>query len=91
MDQDGLTDEEEIDLGTNTFDQDTEDDGITDYTEVTETFTEPIDYDTNNNRLSDLADLSNPCNECIGDLTGDGLINNNDLLSLLAMYGMVCE
>lgn len=91
LDEDGLTDEEEIDLGTDPFDQDTDDDGITDFAEVTQTLTDPIDYDTNNNGLSDLADLSNPCNECIGDLTGDGLINSNDLLSLLAMYGTVCE
>jgi endonuclease/exonuclease/phosphatase family metal-dependent hydrolase len=91
MDNDQLNDAEEINLGTNPLVQDSDGDGITDYYEVVFTLSNPTNPDSNNNGIGDLFDLYTDCPNCPGDLTGDGVINTNDLLSLLALYGTVCE
>ena len=73
-DGDGLTNEEEADLGTDPLDPDTDDDGIDDGTEVDgENQTDPLDPDTDDDRL---CDGPNPViDECIGgeDTNADGV------------------
>lgn len=73
-DGDGLTNEEEADLGTDPLDADTDDDGIDDGTEVDgENQTDPLDPDTDDDRLCDgpepVTDI------CIGgeDTDADGI------------------
>jgi len=52
-DGDGLSDDEEADLGTDPDDSDTDDDGLTDYEEVEEYGTDPLDVDTDGDGASD--------------------------------------
>jgi hypothetical protein len=52
-DDDGLTDGEEIALGTDPFDSDTDDDGLSDGDEVNVHGTDPLDPDTDDDGLSD--------------------------------------
>lgn len=52
-DGDGLTDEEELKLGTDPFNPDTDGDGLTDYEEVRIYFTDPLNPDTDYDGLSD--------------------------------------
>lgn len=52
-DDDGLTDGEEVILGTDPFDPDTDDDGLTDGAEVEVYGTDPLDTDTDDDGLSD--------------------------------------
>lgn len=52
-DKDGLSDEQEAQLGIDPFNEDTDGDGLSDYEEVTMTYTNPLKVDTNNNGISD--------------------------------------
>jgi len=52
-DADGLTDEEELRLGTNPFDPDTDHDGLSDYDEVKVYHTDPLNPDTDYDGLKD--------------------------------------
>ena len=52
-DDDGLTDGEEIAIGTDPFDSDTDDDGLSDGDEVNVHGTDPLDPDTDDDGLSD--------------------------------------
>ncbi len=52
-DNDGLTDAEERELGTNPEDPDTDNDGLSDGEEVDEYGTSPVDYDTDGDGLGD--------------------------------------
>ena len=52
-DNDGLTDKEEADLGTNPLDTDSDDDGLSDGDEVHTHKTDPLDADTDDDGLSD--------------------------------------
>jgi hypothetical protein len=89
-DADGLSDEEEIEMGTDPEIQDTDGDGITDWAEVSVTGTNPVLSDSNNNGVTDLEELM-LFSECPEDITGDGLVNLNDLLQMLSFYGGFCE
>ncbi len=53
QDHDGLTDAEEIKLGTNPYDADTDHDGLTDYEEVKIYHTSLTQYDTDGDGISD--------------------------------------
>jgi hypothetical protein len=77
-DSDGLTDGEEIGLGTDPQDWDTDDDGRSDWHEVTgggPIPTDPFDPDTDDDGLLDSAEVfgSNPTNPTNADTDGDGL------------------
>lgn len=52
-DEDGLTNKEEIDLGTDPAKKDTDNDGINDYDEVNTYDTDPCNYDSDSDTLSD--------------------------------------
>ncbi len=77
-DGDGLTDGQEVGLGTNPQDWDTDDDGRNDWHEVTgggPIPTDPFDPDTDDDGLLDSAEVfgSNPTNPTNADTDGDGL------------------
>ncbi|MBC7098841.1 hypothetical protein H5T52_06940 [Candidatus Bipolaricaulota bacterium] len=77
-DGDGLTDGQEVGLGTNPADWDTDDDGRNDWHEVTgggPIPTDPFDPDTDDDGLLDSAEVfgSNPTNPTVADTDGDGL------------------
>ncbi len=77
-DGDGLTDGQEIGLGTDPQDWDTDDDGRSDWHEVTgggPIPTDPFDPDTDDDGLLDSAEVfgSNPTNPVNADTDGDGL------------------
>ncbi|MCX6356631.1 MAG: hypothetical protein NT045_01935 [Candidatus Aureabacteria bacterium] len=52
-DGDGLTDQEEIELGTDPENEDTDDDGLNDYEEVNDYGTDPLDSDSDDDGLTD--------------------------------------
>ncbi|MFH1582735.1 MAG: hypothetical protein ABIB72_00240 [Candidatus Falkowbacteria bacterium] len=58
-DQDGLTDEEEATLGTNSNDPDTDQDGLTDREEVKVYITDPLEADTDGDGYSDGEEVKN--------------------------------
>lgn len=68
-DGDGLTDEEEVELGTDPFDDDTDDDGITDGNEV-DLGTDPTDPDTDGDGILDGTEIG--LTEPQGDDTDTG-------------------
>ncbi len=77
-DGDGLTDGQEIGLGTDPQDWDTDDDGRSDWSEVTgggPIPTDPFDPDTDDDGLLDSAEVfgANPTNPVNADTDGDGL------------------
>ncbi len=77
-DGDGLTDGEEVGLGTDPADWDTDDDGRNDWHEVTgggPIPTDPFDPDTDDDGLLDSAEVfgSNPTDPVVADTDGDGL------------------
>ncbi|MCF7837945.1 MAG: OmpA family protein [Candidatus Marinimicrobia bacterium] len=56
-DGDGLTDAEEIEMGTDPFNPDTDGDGLTDYEEVRTYFTDPLNPDSDWDGLTDGAEV----------------------------------
>jgi len=78
-DQDGLTNAQEINLGTDPNKADTDDDGLTDGREVNETGTDPKNKDTDGDTLLDGAEVdqigTSPNNK---DTDGDGITDNAD-------------
>lgn len=67
-DGDGLSDELETYIGTNTNLADTDGDGLTDYQEVVELGTDPLKKDTNSNGINDFDE----------DYDGDGVSNGQE-------------
>lgn len=90
-DDDGLSDEDELLLGSALQIQDTDNDGLTDGFEVYTSLTNPLDDDSNANNCEDGQELAGICAGCPADITGDGIVNTNDLLVFMGMYGMVCD
>jgi hypothetical protein len=57
-DGDGLTDEEELELGTDPYDQDTDDDGLLDPVEVLYVGTDPTDPDSDDDGFDDTTEVN---------------------------------
>jgi len=78
-DQDGLTNVQEVDLGTDPNKPDTDEDGLMDGREVNETGTDPKNKDTDGDTLLDGAEVdqigTSPNNK---DTDGDGVTDNAD-------------
>jgi hypothetical protein len=77
-DGDGLTDEEEIALGTDPFNPDTDDDGINDGDEV-ELGTDPLNPDTDGDILYDGGELIYGTDPLNPDTDGDGLTDGEEV------------
>lgn len=73
-DNDKLTNEQELNIGTNQYIADTDEDGLGDYYEITYSKTNPLKMDTDGDTLSDLVELKaklDPLNKCSDGKTQD--------------------
>ncbi|QLG63938.1 helix-turn-helix domain-containing protein [Halorarum salinum] len=73
LDDDGLTNEEELELGTEVHSSDTDDDGLDDGKEVDEYGTNPLDADTDDDGIRDSLEIDGPTNATVPDTDDDGL------------------
>jgi hypothetical protein len=81
LDDDGdfLTNGEEIELGTNPNQKDTDGDGLGDFDEVKRYDTDPLNVDSDGDTLLDGAEVNDPCTSPNDDDTdGDGVSDNAD-------------
>jgi hypothetical protein len=78
-DDDGLTDGQEIAIGTNPFDPDSDDDGLTDGAEVEVHGTDPLDPDTDDDGLNDGAEIAAGTNPFDQDTDDDGLSDGDEV------------
>ena len=78
-DDDGLTDGEEIALGTDPFDPDTDDDGLTDGEEVEIHGTDPLDPDTDDDGLNDGDEIALGTDPFDPDSDDDGLTDGDEV------------
>jgi hypothetical protein len=70
-DGDGLNDDDEIVLGTDPFDPDTDDDGLSDGGEINVYLTDPLVADTDGDGLSDGDEIASQSFGCTDPLVGD--------------------
>ena len=78
-DDDGLTDGEEVVLGTDPFDADTDDDGLTDGQEVEVYGTDPLDPDTDDDGLNDGDEIAAGTDPFDPDTDDDGLSDGDEV------------
>jgi hypothetical protein len=78
-DDDGLTDGEEVVLGTDPFDPDTDDDGLTDGEEVEVHGTDPLDPDTDDDGLTDGDEIAAGTDPFDPDTDDDGLTDGDEV------------
>ena len=78
-DDDGLTDGEEIALGTDPFNPDTDGDGPTDGEEVNTYGTDPLDPDTDDDGLNDGDEIALGTDPFNPDTDGDGLTDGDEV------------
>jgi len=77
-DGDGLTDDEEEDLGTDPNDSDSDDDGLDDGTEVNDTDTDPLNPDTDGDGMDDGLEDEVGADPNDPDTDGDGIEDGPD-------------
>lgn len=73
FDGDGLTDAQELEIGTNPVIADTDGDGLDDGTEFNVTGTDPLRIDTDSDGLTDGEEVGIGTNPLVADTDGDGL------------------
>ena len=80
-DADGLSDEEELRLGTNPYDPDTDKDGLSDYDEVRVYHTDPLNPDTDFDGLKDGPEVFNyHTNPLKRDTDGGGVSDGHEVM-----------
>lgn len=80
-DGDGISDEDEIRLGTNPYSNDTDGDGISDYEEIYIYKTDPFAIDTDTDSLSDMKEIQEyGSNPLLTDSDGDGILDADEIL-----------
>ena len=89
-DDDGISDFQEIEIGTDPLDADTDNDGLTDGFELFFSDTNPLLIDTNDNDCNDGEEVLQLCASCPSDLNQDGIVSVADVLLLLGQFGQVC-
>lgn len=97
IDGDGLTNEQEVILGTDPYNPDTDGDGLTDSAEVDTHGTNPLLADTDGDGLTDGDEINiygtNPTTSNKGDLAPSGApddqINVSDLMTLMRFVGQL--
>jgi subtilisin family serine protease len=98
-DSDGLSNVEEIDLGTDALDSDSDNDGLTDFEETRTYGTDPLAADSDADGLTDYEEVviyaTDPLASNLGDLAPrsnpDGIINVADYLVLTRLVNGVIE
>ena len=78
MDRDGLSNREELDLGTEPFNADTDRDGLTDYEEIYTYHTNPLQEDTDSDGLSDYEDILLGFSPLLQDTDGNGILDSEE-------------
>ena len=78
-DGDGLTNEEELSLGTDPQAEDTDDDGLTDFDEVVNLDTDPLVADTDEDGLDDGDEVKGGTDPLDDDTDGDGLGDGEEM------------
>ena len=78
MDRDGISDEEEVNIGTNPYDPDTDGDGIIDGDELA-IGTNPLNNDTDYDGISDYEEINLGTDPTNADSDGDGLTDSYEL------------
>jgi hypothetical protein len=77
-DQDGLTNGEELAVGSLPDKADTDEDGLSDFEEVSQYGSDPLKSDTDGDALRDGDELSRGLNPLTGDTDNDGVPDNSD-------------
>jgi len=100
-DGDSLSDCDELFIYlTDPLDADSDNDGLTDGLEVNQAGTDPLLADTDGDGCTDDLEFSLACPDsecvppvspCVGDFSGDGYVNVNDLGGFLGAFGTTCE
>lgn len=80
MDGDGLTNREELDMGTDPLRSDTDGDNLTDYEEVHDYGTDPLSEDTDGDGLTDYDDVVLGFSPLLADTDGNGIIDSQEKL-----------
>jgi len=78
LDQDGLYDSREEELGTDPRDSDTDGDGLTDGREI-ELETDPLSKDTDDDGLTDKTEVNSSTDLLVADTDGDGLPDGEEI------------
>ncbi len=78
-DGDGLTDDEEREIGTDPDKADTDGDGLDDGEEINDWNTDPLDPDTDNDGLDDGVEIDLRTNPNAGDTDSDGLTDDREV------------
>ena len=78
FDEDGLTNGEEIDLGTSPLSPDTDSDDLSDYEEVYVYNTDPLKSDTDSDRLSDGEEIVLGTDPLNPDTNGNGILDGDE-------------
>ncbi len=80
LDQDGLTNQEEIDYGTNPASADSDKDDLTDYEEIFLYHTDPNSPDTDGDGLTDYDDIALGFDPLLADTDGNGISDGEEML-----------
>lgn len=92
LDGDGVSDADELALGTDPYNIDSDNDGLTDGAEYNTVGSDPNNPDSDGDGCSDLEELTGDCpNACTYDLNNDGFVNTGDLVGMLSVMGVACE
>ncbi|QLG29805.1 helix-turn-helix domain-containing protein (plasmid) [Halorarum halophilum] len=79
LDSDGLTNEEEVEAGTDIHSADTDKDGVEDGPEVNTYGTNPTDPDTDSDGLRDNTEINGGTNVTVPDSDGDSLLDGEEV------------
>lgn len=77
-DEDGINNRDEIDLGTNPLNSDTDRDNLTDYEELYQYHTDPLLEDTDGDGLTDYDDVKLGFSPLLKDTDGNGIIDSEE-------------
>ena len=77
-DEDGINNRDEIDLGTNPLNSDTDRDNLTDYEELYQYHTDPLLEDTDGDGLTDYDDVKLGFSPLLKDTDGNGVIDSEE-------------
>ena len=78
MDEDGINNRDEIDLGTSPINSDTDRDNLTDYEELYQYHTDPLLEDTDGDGLTDYDDVKLGFSPLLKDTDGNGIIDSEE-------------